>query len=747
MAARFRAWLGATDRATAVVWAALLLFAVLAALPLAIGARTLFLRDALGIHFPLKAFGAEQLRAGNIPALNPTLGLGQPFRGNPQTLAFYPDNLLYLMLPLWSAFNLHFVVHWFLALFGMRALARAMGISPPGAMAAGVTYAGGGWFLSTMSSYNLVTVAALWPLVLLGARRGGRQGVAIGGLALGAALLGGEPVSAALGLVPLAMLAIEAHGLRRGAKLLGGMAILGALVALPQIVATARILPFTFRAAHGVGSAQAGQYWFHPLRLIELVLPLPFGWPGRSGPLAWWAMRLAPRPPLFYSVYFGIVGLWLAMGAVRRKHWWSLLAGSGVLLAALGGSAPGLFVRLSAGVFRYPEKFLFWTALAGALLVGWGFEAALERIRLRRVAVLAAVLAILGCIILAWRSFGGVANPVAIVQSSIWSAYLLVAAVLIAAAAWAARRGSAAGLLTVQILGLLQLAPLLATTPTGPLSSPSPWARQVAPGASVLNTALVYPRWSGPSSGVTISLPALGPTLAPAPNVAFGLRYPISSDFEGMASPLQTLLLGNLSELAWSDRVAWFRTLGVSRLVAFEDADAPGLEVIDRASIDGRDARLIEVADPAPEAWWPEAIHLSDSPLAAMLAVQTSRDPVRDVEVSGALEHHAGGTVRVLRAEPDRIELAVEGGGGLAVVRRNFDPLWVARDSRGTLLRTVAVNLVLLGVVVPPGPERVVLEVSPWPERSASLLALLALFAAVKTLVASRRPRSTPEPR
>ena len=729
------------------MWAALLLLAVLAALPLAIGARTLFLRDVLGIHFPLKAFGAEQLRAGNIPALNPTLGLGQPFRGNPQALAFYPDNLLYLILPLWSAFNLHFVVHWFLALFGMRALARAMGISPPGAMAAAVTYAAGGWFLSTMSSYNLVTVAALWPIVLFGARRGGRQGVAIGGLALGAALVGGEPVSVAIGLAPLAVLAVEAHGVRSAVKVLSGIGVLGALLALPQIVATARILPFTFRAAHGVGSAQASQYWFHPLRLIELVLPLPFGWPGRSGPLAWWAMRLAPRPPLFYSVYFGVVGLWLALGAWRRRLAWALLAGSGIGLAVLGGYAPGVFVRLSGGLFRYPEKFLFWTALAGALRVGWGFEVALEQIRARRAVFVAAGLAGLGCIVVAWRVFGAVVNPVASVQSSIWSAYLLVAAALIGLAVWAARRGSAAGLLTAQILGLVQLAPLLATTPTAPLSSPSAWARQLPPGSSVVNAALVYPRWSGPSSGLTISLPALGPTLAPSPNVAFGLRYPISSDFEGMASPLQTLLLGNLSDLGWSGRAAWFRTLGVSHVVAFEDAEAPGLKAVERAVVDGRDVRLFEVSDPAPAAWWPDAIHVSESPLAAMLAVPESRDPIREVEVSGALEHHAGGAVRVLREQPDRIELAVQGAGGLAVVRRNFDPLWVARDRHGTLLRTVAVNLVLLGVVVPPGTDQVILEVSPWPERVAGLGALIALFAAVQTLVRSRRPGSAAEPR
>lgn len=44
-----------------VAWAAV-------ALPLACGSRTLYLRDVLSVHAPWKAFGAEALRQGSIPA-------------------------------------------------------------------------------------------------------------------------------------------------------------------------------------------------------------------------------------------------------------------------------------------------------------------------------------------------------------------------------------------------------------------------------------------------------------------------------------------------------------------------------------------------------------------------------------------------------------------------------------------------------------------------------------------------------
>ena len=39
---------------------------------------------------PVKAFGAAELRQGRIPAFNPSWGLGQPFRGEPQRAAVLP---------------------------------------------------------------------------------------------------------------------------------------------------------------------------------------------------------------------------------------------------------------------------------------------------------------------------------------------------------------------------------------------------------------------------------------------------------------------------------------------------------------------------------------------------------------------------------------------------------------------------------------------------------------------------------
>ncbi len=389
-------------------WIALALLAIWlwVTVPLGLGQRTLFFRDVLGNHFALKAFGAAELAAGRIPAFNPTLGLGQPFRGNPSALAFYPDNLLYLVLPLWSAFNLHYALHWLLALLTMWALARQLGQSPAAALLAGATYAGCGVVLSCLSFYNLIAVVAWWPLVLLGAARGGRRGIALGGLACGLALLAGEPLTAALGMAPVLLVAARRHGTLRGLGVAFAVGAVGLAVAAPQMVATLRVLDFTFRGAHGMTSEQVTMFALQPLRFLELFVPLPFGWPLDVGPHGWWLGASEANLSYYLSLYAGVVGLLLALLAVRRRPVWAALAAAGLLFAWLWGGQGALLERLTGGLFRFPQRFLFWYALALPLLAGWGLDASAER---RRGAVRAALGGAIGCALLA--AVGAVLRP------------------------------------------------------------------------------------------------------------------------------------------------------------------------------------------------------------------------------------------------------------------------------------------------------------------------------------------------
>jgi hypothetical protein len=767
----------------AVLAAALVLWAWIA-VPVALGARTFYLRDVFLTHVPLKAFGAAELRAGRIPAFNPAWGLGQPFRGNPNALAFYPGNLLYLVLPFWSAFNLHYALHWLLAFLTMAALARGLGQGRAGALLAGITYAGSGWMLSALTYYNTLTVAAWWPLVLLGAVWGGRRGIALGGIACGMALLGGEPVTAALGLVPLLLVAVSPSGRRQGRWRGVGTAVaigaLGLVIALPQVVATLRVLPFTVRGGQGVSAAQAADYTLHPLRLLELVLPFPFGWPTYIGPRAIWAVSVLPVVPLFLSLYAGIIALWLAAAASRRHRAWALLALAGPLVALAAGARGDLLVAFGFGLFRFPEKFVFWLALALPVLAGWGLERALSEglgdgfRHWRKAAAVAGGLFLLlaGAVALAGPMLvAGVERNLATsdqrdmalallrTQIGSWRLALAVAGAVLLLALAATRPRvpklwQAALLTALQLAALLQLYPLATTDETAPYRAPGAWARRLGPGTAVLDASLAVPPWAPdppyrlPSGPRTVVERFKAQDLSAAPGVLHGLTYPLAPDLEGMHTLLFKPMLDALPALDWEQRVRWFRSVGLQAIVVFEEPGVPGLRLLDSTERWGVTTRLYAVADPAPAAWWPRRLLPAATPEEARRIVTLHPDPIAEVAADTAeikVPQDPAGSVRLLSATADRIEIETAGSGGIAVVRRAWQPLFVAREASGgenRHLATLPVNLNLLGVQVPAGRHRVVLEVSAWPEITAGCVALAALAAALAVLGRAIRPGS-----
>jgi len=713
------------------------------AVPLATGTRTLYFRDVFTTHVPWKAFGAAELRHGRIPAFNPTWALGQPFRGDPNALPFYPGNVLYLILPFWSAFNLHYALHWLLAAIAMTALARGLGQGKAAALVAGITYAGSGWILTALSFYNILAVAAWWPLVLLGAVRGERRGIALGGIACGLALLAGEPVTASLGLAPLLLVAVQRHGWRRGFLTATGIGASGLLLALPQVVATARILGFTARQAGGMG---AGRFHLGVARLLELFVPFPFGHPWELGRAGYWPWDDQPGLPYVVTLYFGIVALWLAILGTRKARAWATLAVAGILLAWAGAFGGDALAAISRGLARYPEKLLFWFALAAPLLAGWGLERALASPRAWKGAATAAGVALVAAVgvfvagsrLAAWLAAGRVApDQIAEAPSArlgMWVVSLVLAGAFLALAAVAARRGSAAGLAAAVLVSLLPLAGLVMTAPVADFA-PSAWGGLVKPGSQVANSNLTAP--IGESSGNPLSEPSYltlvrlaAFDLGPAPGVLHGFRYPLAPNLDGLYSPLSTLVLIHLPGLDWAARANWFRVLGVEAAVLEESPETARLRLRLAQERFGAPSHLFSVVDPAPAAFWPRSVRAAAHPADAFHTVSLAPDPVAEAVTDRPMPHVPGAKVRMILDSPDRCDVEVSGGGGLLVLRRAYQPLYVA-TAEGKRLPTLAVDLVLLGVQVPPGNHRVKIQVSAGPEKAAGIVALAALLGVV----------------
>jgi hypothetical protein len=736
---------------------AVLLVWLAATLPLLLGTSTLVTRDVFGVHLPLKAFGAGELAEGRIPYFNPTWGLGEPFRGDPNALPLYPGNLLYLVLPFWSAFNAHYGLHWLLAFFTMRALARELRMGPDAALMASLTYAGSGWMLSNLTFYNIISVAAWWPLVALGVVRRDRRGLAIGGLACGLALLGGDPVAAVIGVPVLLVAASGAHDWRHVLGRIAAVGSIGLLAATPQIVATARVLGFSTRTAI---SSAAAEYALHPLRLLELLVPLPWGDPTTFGPGRLLIGALFDQTPFVLTIHIGIAALVLALAAVRRQKRWALLGTIGLIVAWLGGPLEAA----GQGLFRYPEKFLFWFAFAAAVLAGHGLEAIRER-SLSPVATAALlglcglvtlVMLLIGDRIIAWLG-SGLPSEVLAQSEPVSQERLLVAvaisALLCLATLWTARRGQVALVILLQLICLVRLYPLVQTDSTGFYREPAPWARRVGTGASVL-MGVGEPAVGGTEPAYALSehskrqlnrirhLDLDFPT-----GVMHGLRYPVHHEGAGLGSPLLAIVRRNLGNLDWPGRTNWFRVLGLQHVTTTLSQPPRGWRVVDRVVRSGVPTTLLAVPEVAPEVWWPTVVHRPPNADEAYRHVITTDDPVGSVVAPTAREHIAGASVRLLEEGPDLLRIAVSGEGGILAVRRAYHPLLQASIG-GQPARTLPLQLALLGVEIPAGDHVVEIAVSKRPDR----LALLGPAAALLTAgflwrPTGRRPRPRQRPR
>ena len=280
-----------------------------------------FFRDNFATHYPVKVISAAIFRGGEIPYWNFYDGGGQPLAGNPNTLTFYPDNVLYLILPAHVAFNLHFLLHLIGAWFAMRALSR----SPHTAW----LYILSGAAISSTAFYNLIVAIAVVPFAFWAAHR---QRPLFLGAAFGLLALAGEPVTiaaAALGVVIL----------WPSWRLLIGVAI-SIVIALPQLIAYSEIAAEVERA-HGYSVATMLSASLGPKRILEFVI----------GPLFHTA-----EPHLFLSLFIGLI---VIPALLQRSRFVAIAAVS--LFFALGRFNPLITMMAGAAprlrIVRYPEKF------------------------------------------------------------------------------------------------------------------------------------------------------------------------------------------------------------------------------------------------------------------------------------------------------------------------------------------------------------------------------------------------------
>jgi hypothetical protein len=188
-------------------------------------------------------------------------------------------------------------------------------------------------------------------------------------------------------------------------------------VGLGGMLAAIQYVPLGYASRMSArGTEVDTSFWtFHPLALIELLVPHFFGdyFQSNLQQLQWMIALNSGRDPFYYTMYLGVPIVLLAACAVQTRRpgtmFWTVV---GVLsaLASLGSHTP-FYPLLQATVpvlktFRFPVKYLVFTALAASILSAFAWQSLLDgelpRRAVRRVAIAAGALAGLSYVLVGW---------------------------------------------------------------------------------------------------------------------------------------------------------------------------------------------------------------------------------------------------------------------------------------------------------------------------------------------------------
>ncbi len=754
--------------------------------PLASGRETIYDRDFLNFHYQARYALAEGLSEGYIPLVDRLRG-GQPLAGNPNTVVFYPLNVLLLfgVDPLW-VLNAQFFVHLLLAPFAMFWLARVWGLGRGSAWAAGIVYATCGWAFSLSNLQNLSAGLPLIPAfaaaVLVG-WSGKTRGLLAAGVIWALLLLAGDPMSALLAVV-LALSAALARGPWWPARpwRLAAALLCGSLLAAPQLLTLLQILPGSFREHWGYSeSVVLATSWF-PITSLEWLLPFFFGIADEFS--FWGGAFYRIDPPFYFSLYPGLLAFALVACAglpKQRVDWWAWGSLGAGLFLALGSVNPAAvaLIRLSGSVIRYPVKLWPLVAVGAALLVGRGWartvDAGDHRPLIRILGVFALVYATVASLTLrpstGLRDWVERSTPARLSGTMLdaelarWSVLCLLTLALLGAlvlVAWLGRsRTHVAGPLLLALHAgsqALFLVPAYDTDEAAFYHKAPPLRGLVGQPEGWLTHARNYSLF-GPSP--PMPMPnwedmrkfrferARYAALYPHAGLRSGLGYDFDPSPEGLDSFLTVALARAMSQLDDQRRVRLLAASGVEVLISFAplDDDAQGT-----ASLLGRgrtDAvplfayRLDEAVPPV--ALLTDLRYAPDVTRSLERFFEIDFDPRVGAVLPGAGPDRrlAPGRVEVTHDAAEVLELDVDAPeGGVVLVQRAYLPMYRATID-GVPATPHAGNIHRIAGDVPPGRHEVRIWVDRRPLRTGFALALVGLIGLLALAVGSRRIRPT----
>lgn len=344
-------------------------------------------RDLLVYHLPIEKAVHEAYSRGSLPLWISEISGGRPLAPNPNVGAFYPIRPLLALVPFPVAMRLFPVLHWILAGLGMILLLRSIGASRSAAWIGAVTYAFSGPAVTEVFFPNIHPGMALLPWVVWAVQRrrvseGARCLVL--SLLFGLLFLAGDVFTIGIAIFACFLwiaLEREREAWLREVLLLVMSLLLAGLLAAPQIVAAALWVPDTNRAVLGMRLRDALFFSVSPLRLLEFVIPFPFGptWSLENTRIWGWPVFKLKTIGFFTTLFAGSLSVialtvswkWRPAGVRFARALFLVALAAAVLPSFLPSAWGGLPSPLP---LRFPEKFAVGFVFGLAILSGLAFD-------------------------------------------------------------------------------------------------------------------------------------------------------------------------------------------------------------------------------------------------------------------------------------------------------------------------------------------------------------------------------------
>jgi hypothetical protein len=341
-------------------------------------------RDLLGYHLPVEKAVRDAYARGRWPVWISEISGGRPLLASPNVGALYPLRAALSPLPFPVAMRWFPVLHWVLAGVGMILLIRSLGGSAIASWMGAVAYVFSGVGVSEAFYTNTHPGVMLLPWIVWAATRieeSWTRRALVLSLLFGLDLLAGDVFTTACALMAVLYMAVfENPGPARKREVAALVASLGlaALLALPQLVASALWVPFTDRAVTGMDLGEALRLSIWPLRLVEWIVPYPFGESWRLDAYAGWGIsgRTAGFFPTLYAgafAFIALVAVWRTRKIGTRLARFCVLAG--LALAVPGSLLPAAWKSWRSPVaLRHPEKLAVFVVFGLALFAAFGWD-------------------------------------------------------------------------------------------------------------------------------------------------------------------------------------------------------------------------------------------------------------------------------------------------------------------------------------------------------------------------------------